>query len=62
MAIKNKTKFDKLFFSLKIPLLHHAASFNTEAEGGEGVAIETLNGGKYKKGNLTETVNVKKVT
>ena len=24
--------------------------------------IETLNGGKYKKGNLTETVNVKKVT
>ena len=24
--------------------------------------IETLKGGKYKKGNLTETVNVKKVT
>ena len=24
--------------------------------------IETLNGGKYKKGNLTETVNVLKVT
>ena len=24
--------------------------------------IETLNGGKYKKGNLTETVNMKKVT
>ena len=24
--------------------------------------IETLNGGKYKKGNLTKTVNVKKVT
>ena len=22
------------------------------------LAIETLNGGKYKKGNLTETVNV----
>jgi hypothetical protein len=26
------------------------------------LVIETLNGGKYKKGNLTETVNVKKVT
>ena len=26
------------------------------------LAIETLNRGKYKKGNLTETVNVKKVT
>ena len=24
--------------------------------------IETLKGGKYKKGNLAETVNVKKVT
>ena len=24
--------------------------------------IETLKGGKYDKGNLTETVNVKKVT
>ena len=26
------------------------------------LVIETLNGGKYKKGNLTKTVNVKKVT
>ena len=26
------------------------------------LVIKTLNGGKYKKGNLTETVNVKKVT
>ena len=24
--------------------------------------IETLKGGKYEKGNLTETVNMKKVT
>ena len=24
------------------------------------LVIESLNGGKYKKGNLTETVNVKK--
>ena len=24
--------------------------------------IETLKGGKYDKGNLTETINVKKVT
>ena len=26
------------------------------------LVIETLNGGKYKKGNLTKKVNVKKVT
>ena len=46
MAIKNKTKFDKLFFSLKIPLLHHAASFNTEAEGGRMVKEWDFEAGK----------------
>ena len=63
MAIRHKTKFDILFFfdlensSLKIPLLYHAASFNTEAEGGRNVKEWDFEAGKNlensKKNQIT---------
>jgi hypothetical protein len=56
MAIRHKTKLD-IFYSfrlkkkssLKIPLLHHATSINTEAEGGRMVKEWNFEAGiKYK--------------
>ena len=53
MAIRHKTKFDILFFylensSLKIPLLYHAASFNTEVKGGRMVKEWDFETGIFK--------------
>ena len=50
--IERKFEFILVFSSIKTPLLHHAASANTEAEGGRMVKAWDFEAGKKKKINL----------